>query len=60
MLDFPDIYALVCLPSNTVEYSSISQKAVLGFYRSLPDEVRELFGIVVYRADNITENEEVG
>lgn len=60
MFEFPDLYTLFCLPSGTIEYSSTSKNAVLGFYRSLPDDVRELFGIVVYRADSITDKEEVG
>jgi len=50
MLDAPVVFALVCLATGSVEYSNERYESVLGFYSSMPDEVRELFTVIEYRA----------
>lgn len=57
MNDYPVIFCLVCLPTATVEYTSISRKAVQGFFDCMPEEVRDLFEVVEYRANNENEKE---
>ena len=58
MNDFPVLFCLVCVASSTVEYSSTNKSAVNGFYLSMPEEVRELFSVVEYRAIINNESEE--
>ena len=50
MLEFPFVYALVCFSTGTIEYTSDRLTSVEGFYNSLPEDVRESFGIIEYRA----------
>ena len=50
MNNAPVLFALVCLASGTVEYTSYQCSAVEGFYNSMPEEVRELFAVIEYRA----------
>ena len=56
MFDYPVLFCLVCVASGTVEYSSTNRAAVDGFFLSMPEEVRELFVVIEYRAN--TNNEE--
>lgn len=51
-IEAPAIYALVCVASNTVEYTSTVLSAVKGFFDCLPDEVRDFFVVVTYRAEH--------
>lgn len=50
MNDAPVLFALVCVASGTVEYTSTQYSAVEGFFNSMPDEVRDLFAVIEYRA----------
>ena len=52
MNDYPVLFCLVCVASGTVEYSSTNKAAVNGFFLSMPEEVRDLFVVVEYRANN--------
>lgn len=51
MNDYPVVFCLLCVPSMTVEYTSVNRRAVEGFCNCLPEEVRDFFAVVEYRAN---------
>ena len=53
MDDCPSIYALVCVATGSVEYTSDREKSVLGFFETMPEEVRGLFSVIEYHASHV-------
>lgn len=57
-MDYPRIFALVCLSTESVEYTSEQYSKVSAMYRSIPSPLRDSFSVVRYDPNpNYTHNE---
>lgn len=57
-VDMFPIFALVCLSTESVEYTSEQYSKVSALYRSIPPSIRDYFSVVRYYPDpNYTHNE---
>lgn len=60
MDEFPRLWCLVCLSTNTVEYSNTRYTAVKGFFDGIPEQLRSQFYVVRYDPnENYSKNETV-
>lgn len=57
-MNYPRIFALVCLSTESVEYTSEQYSKVSAMYRSLPDSLRDSFVVVRYDPNPIYTNEQ--
>lgn len=51
MNDYPRLWCIVCVSTNTVEYSNTRYTAAKGFYDGIPDSIRSQFELVRYDAN---------
>lgn len=51
MDDFPRLWCIVCLATNTVEYSNARYTAAKGFFDGIPEQIRPQFYLVRYDAN---------
>ena len=58
MQEYPRLWALVCISTETVEYTNTRFTAVKGMYNTLPHELRENFAVVRYDAFYKPDNNE--
>lgn len=57
-MEFPRIFALVCLSTESVEYTSDQYSKVSAMYRSIPSSLRDSFAVVRYDPNpNYTQTE---